>query len=100
MNVIVWTLLFQSKQILREIENNETIQEGWKTWMKKSVWYLLDQARDELFAVWRLEQIIDETKTDEDYHNDFDCEIWYSVNDVVEKQFEKLNNYFISLQNK
>ena len=97
MNVIVWTLLFQSKQILREIENNATIQEGWKTWMKKSVWYLLDQARDELFAVWRLEQIIDETKTDEDYHNDFDCEIWYSVNDVVEKQFEKLNVYFLKI---
>ena len=97
MNVIVWTLLFQSKQILREIENNQTIQEGWKTWMRVAVWYLLDQARDELFAVWRLEQIIDETKTDEDYHNDFDCEIWYSGNDVIEKQFEKLNVYFLKI---
>lgn len=94
------TLLKEVQILFNEIENNGTLDWKWITWMKVAISYLLDSVYNYLFETRRLEQIIDEERTDEDYHNDFDCLIWYDRSDVVEKWFDKLNKYFISLQTK
>lgn len=93
-------LLNQVENLFKEILRNETINPKWIPWIKIAIWYSLDEIRKELFENWRAEQVIDETKTDEDYSNDFNSLIWFDFNDVEEKQFEKLNKHFISLNNK
>jgi len=88
-------LLEQSKQILHEVENNFTIEPKRKNWMRVAVGYLVSKTYDLLFEDWKIHQQCDETRTDLDYSNDFDCLVWYDSNDQVEKQLEKLTAYFI-----
>ncbi len=84
-----------SKQILWEIEKNPNIQERWKVWMKIAVGYIIDEIYNNLFNS-RLEE-----KLEWDWNEietEFETEIWYDKNDTLEKQLEKLHNYFTSLK--
>jgi hypothetical protein len=62
--------------------------------------YLLDDVYNLLFEARRLEQVIDDEKSDEDYQNDFNCLIGYSINDITIARLRILDSYFISLNNK
>jgi hypothetical protein len=96
----VAVLLRNAKQILHEADNNPTIDKKRITWIKVAVDYLLDDVYNLLFEARRLEQVIDDEKSDEDYQNDFNCLIGYSINDITIARLRILDSYFISLNNK
>lgn len=92
----VKVLLEQAKTLLYEVENNVTIQENWKVGMNVAIDYILTNAFNRLFDIWKEKQS-SEILENPDVISIFYTEICYDNNDKLNKQLETLEKFFNSL---